>query len=834
MRNRHMKSVARYCAAAALMLCFAVQSHAQGSPCGKSSQKQDIGYFLPGENHSFDKNIPTPYDVLGFNLGDVFVDYGDAVRYMETLDRISDKVSIRRFGTTWAGKTYMQVYISSEKNIAELESIRQDHLAQCSSASTGYDGPLVVDIMGAIHGNEASGATAPLIDAYYFTACQDKEVLDMLDRTVIIITPAQNPDGVSRFASWANYNSSYNHQADALQRESREMWPSSRSNHYFADCNRDWLAVQQPEGLNCVTMYQFWRPDVVLDMHEQGSTVKGFYFSPGDPNRTWKDVPEMNQTLTKRISEATASTLDDKGVLYFSGEGYDDYYIGKGAAYGDVQGSVCILHEQTASYGHLRPSKAGIIDFRETVRNQTAASISVVMRSDAMRDELIRYHRDFYADQAKAAAKDPVKAIRFSCGTDRARTWHLVSTLLSHGIDVYRDSKDADAYVVPMAQDRYCLIRAIFDKVTEFDDDKFYDISTWTFPCAYAAKEERLQSVKGVLGEKVEVWPFPAGQVKGGESHIGYMFAPDGFYTARAIAAIEREGLTVKVTKQPLTYEYAGQTVAFPAGSVMVPVSGQPLSGPEILSLLERTATDCGMDMVSMRTSHLKEHDLGSTSFVQLTEPKVAILAGRGLGISDTGEAWMLADARMNLRHSLIEYSRINKGTDLNAYNVMVIAGGSPTDTISPVFYKKIAQWVRDGGTLIASTGASAVLRKAGLSDIKADIATGVEGIIYDVKCDAPESPLMWGVSAECLTAFKMNANIYDPGKADVLMRYGDYVSGYASDENKAAISGSPLVAVQKVGDGRLVFFTADMNFRSYWFGTSRIFLNAIMYADLL
>ena len=132
-----------------------------------------------------------------------------------------------------------------------------------------------------------------------------------------------------------------------------EPWPSSRTNHYYADCNRDWLSVQHPEGANSVAMYKWWMPNVVLDMHEQGTT-SGFFFSPGDPNRTYSGISQTNQDLTLKIAKNTAAELDKKGILYFSKENYDDFYIGKGASYGDLQGSICILHEQGASYGYLR------------------------------------------------------------------------------------------------------------------------------------------------------------------------------------------------------------------------------------------------------------------------------------------------------------------------------------------------------------------------------------------------------------------------------------------------------------------------------------------------
>ena len=817
----------------ALLLTIPFFASAQVSPCGRYSQRQDISWFVPGDGHDFDETVPTPYDVLGYSLGDVFVDYSDAVRYMEALERVSDKVSIKRFGKTWAGKTFMQVCVSSPENIRNLESIREDHLQACSSVSEGYDGPLVVSLMGAIHGNEASGATAPLIEAYYFAACRDKAVLDMLERTVIVITPAQNPDGVSRFAAWANYNNSYNPQADPLQRESNEMWPSSRCNHYFADCNRDWLAIQQPEGRNCVAMYHEWLPDVVLDMHEQGSSKNGlFYFSPGDPDRTWKDIPEKNQELTREIGRMTASVMTGYGERYFTERGYDDFYIGKGAAYGDVQGSVCILHEQTATYGHMRRLKGSdtVLEFPRTVRNQTAASIGVVMRADTLRDELIRYHRDFFKMQASSAAEDSVKAIRFSCGSDKARAWHLVSTLLDHDIEVWSDAACDGAYIVPMQQERYFLARAMFDKVTEFNDSTFYDISTWTFPCAYAAKEERLSSEDGILGERITAASAPAGSVDGGTSENGYIIPSEGFYVPRAIAAALRKGLHVEVSTSAFTYQQKGGKRQFAAGSVVIPAAGQPLEADELHAFVESLASECILDVTSMKTDKLKGENL-----VAVREPSVAIICGRGMGIAETGEAWMLSDARLNLNHALVEYRKVTgKDTGLDRYTTIIMAGGYPSEPTDSSFFRTISDWVADGGTLILSTGASKVSESAGLGNITPHLAKGISGVIFKAEPEVPTSPLLWGVDTEELTTFKMTGTTYSIPDSEAILSYGGYVSGYASEDNKARISGSPLLTLRNVGKGKVIFIASDFNFRSYWFGTSRIFANAMMFGELL
>jgi len=59
-------------------------------------------------------------------------------------------------------------------------------------------------------------------------------------------------------------------------------------------------------------------------------------------------------------------------------------------------------------------------------------------------------------------------------------------------------------------------------------------------------------------------------------------------------------------------------------------------------------------------------------------------------------------------------------------------------------------------------------------------------------------------------------------------------VSGYVSKDNLKKISRSEAVVVSPEGQDRVVLFADDPNFRSYWHGTSRLFLNALLFSPLL
>ena len=159
--------------------------------------------------------------------------------------------------------------------------------------------PIVVYQGFSIHGNEPSGANASLLAAYYLAAAEGDYINKLLDNTIILFDPVYNPDGLQRFAYWANTNKNENLNPDPNDREYHEVWPGGRTNHYWFDLNRDWLPVQLPESQVRIKTFHKWLPNIVTDHHEMG-TNSTFFFQPGIPSRTNPLTPPLNQILTKK------------------------------------------------------------------------------------------------------------------------------------------------------------------------------------------------------------------------------------------------------------------------------------------------------------------------------------------------------------------------------------------------------------------------------------------------------------------------------------------------------------------------------------------------------
>ena len=66
-----------------------------------------------------------------------------------------------------------------------------------------------------------------------------------------------------------------------------------------------------------------------------------------------------------------------------------------------------------------------------------------------------------------------------------------------------------------------------------------------------------------------------------------------------------------------------------------------------------------------------------------------------------------------------------------------------------------------------------------------------------------------------------------------VVIRYTDspLLSGYASDDNVEKIAGTPALLALRQGRGSMILFADNPNFRGYWYGTNRLFLNSLFFS---
>ena len=185
------------------------------------------------------------------------------------------------YGRTHESRTLLLAAVSSPGNLARLEELRVAHVRGIEDPSA-EPGPLVVWMGYSVHGNESSGSNAAPLTAYHLTASRSDEVQRLLDEAIVLIDPCINPDGLNRFAQWANQHRGRQLVANSNHREHQEVWPGGRTNHYWFDLNRDWLLLTHPESRSRLEQFHRWKPHVLTDFHEMGSNST-YFFQPGIP-----------------------------------------------------------------------------------------------------------------------------------------------------------------------------------------------------------------------------------------------------------------------------------------------------------------------------------------------------------------------------------------------------------------------------------------------------------------------------------------------------------------------------------------------------------------------
>ncbi|WP_273444523.1 M14 family zinc carboxypeptidase [Neolewinella agarilytica] len=830
-----------------LCTCVSAQLMAQTA---NSEQDRSVTYYLP--DLDYNEDIMTPEQFLGWQIGDWHISHDLQQAYMRYLAGASDRITLEQIGRTYEDRPLLNLIITSpenHKNMAELQRLHEYWNVRNSDVKENMlnEVPAVLYQGFSIHGNEPSGGNAAPMVAYYYAAAPWSALEATLDDNIIVFDPCYNPDGFNRFASWANTHKNKAMTSDGQDREYNEAYPRGRSNHYWFDLNRDWLPVQHPESRARIASFHKWKPNVLTDHHEMGKDAT-FFFMPGAPTRIHPMTPKVNQELTAKIGKFHAEALDEIGSLYYSGEGYDDFYYGKGSTYPDINGCVGILFEQASSRGHLQDTDNGLLTFPFTIRNQVATALSTFKAFGELRDELLRYQR---AHWHKAYAGSNGYVVDFEGDFGRGR--EFMEMMQRHGVPMKENEVNGVATQVFIYETPFS--KAAFEPILEFEDSLFYDVSTFSLPMAF-----NLKYTKSTTGlPKGGSWQ-PAGNAfpspKAGRASYAYLLPWDDYYAAKALYRLQDAGVRVKVSDQPFTAP-GGEQLS--AGTLMIPVGNmQEMSDDELYALITELEEELLLDFIPTETgTPLDGLMFGSRSAYQtLRKPEIALLVEGGVSSLDAGETWHLLDQRFGIPVTKLPLDRVGRA-DLSRYNTIIMSDGYYGD-LGERGTKALQEWMGPGNVLITSKRAGTWAAANGLASVKTrrmdNPDKGVKqrpyakayrdrsgrvlgGAIYQMEGDLTH-PLMFGLKRSEIPVFRRGTLLFEPANNVYAtpLRYSSkpLLSGYSPRGFEQAAAESAGVIVSGSRGGRTISFADNMNFRAFWYGTNRLFLNAIFFGDTI
>ena len=517
------------------------------------------------------------------------------------------------------------------------------------------------------------------------------------------------------------------------------------------------------------------------------------------------------------------------------------------------------MFEQASSRGHLQESDNGLLTFPFTIRNQVRTALSTHKAMVELKNDILSFQREFFQSARREARAEQRYGYVFGSDGDASRVRHLIDMLLVHQVEIYPLAADLredgqsftanDAYVVPLNQDQYRFVKAVFDPILEFEDSLFYDISTWTLPMACNLPFAELGATPRV-GKQLTAAPAPQTN-RLTKSEYAYLLPWNDFYAPRLAYHLMHQGLRLKVTTEPSVID--GKEYA--AGTVILPVVNQDdKTSDTIYELVQAGIAETGVQMYSVGTGLSSDGpDLGSRKYETLKMPKVAVIVGDGVTSYEAGTNWHLLDQRYHIPVTKLPSEDLRRA-DLDRYNVIIMPNGGYRWSGSEA--EKIRDWVSAGGTLIAQKNANRWCASNNLAQLKPVTVADDDserrpysklsrdnggrvlgGSIFNTEVDLTH-PLLYGFERTDLPVFQRGNLFYEPAENPYAtpVRFTDspLLSGYVHPSSLEAISGSAAIIVSGRGSGRTISMMQEPAFRAFWFGTSKLLANAIFFGSTI
>jgi hypothetical protein len=319
-------------------------------------------------------DLPTPPAPADFTL----VKWAEVVNHFKKVDDASDRVLVRELGTTTEGRPYLAAFVSSAETIRDLGRYKamQKKLADpTETADPEADAKLVAEsksvvlITCSIHSSEVASTFMAMRLLNELASGDDPATREILDRTILILVPSANPDGVDIVADW-------------YARTRGKPWEGEgmpRLYHKYAghDTNRDWFMLNLKETqILTKLLYKEWFPTLVYDVHQMGTRgarlfVPPFY-DPINPNL----APEINQGIAVIGSHMAAdlASRGKSGILTHAM--YDNWWNGGNRTTPQRHNIVAVLTEAASAKlatpifvekDQLKGSSRGFPDHRPAV-----------------------------------------------------------------------------------------------------------------------------------------------------------------------------------------------------------------------------------------------------------------------------------------------------------------------------------------------------------------------------------------------------------------------------------------------------------------------------------
>jgi hypothetical protein len=796
--------------------------------------------------------VPSPSSVLGFNPGDdrTIADWKQITNYFALLGKTSNRISIQTIGQSTLGRPLIAAFISAPENIRNLEKYKaiQARLADPRKVPNDgerdqliREGKTVVAISCSIHSTEIVASQMSMQLAYNLASANDEDTLSILHNTILILIPSPNPDGVDIVANY--YRKTLGTAAEG--RDPPELY------HHYAghDDNRDWFMLDLKETKAVTRLFwKEWFPEIVYDIHQQGSNGSRFFvppfYDPPNPHITPLLLRQVGLIGHKMAADVTAAGF--KGIL--TNALYDTWWHGGFRTAPYFHNSIGILTE-AASARIMTPSNV--------TRDQLSRSGTRGMRTaldvttnfpnpwpggawhprDIMQMEMIACHsvlslaanyradylRNFYelgkAGLSSAGEGEPIGyLIPAGQGRDE-NVAKMIGALVEQGVEVYRLDRELQAIITG-------------EQVLR--------------------RSSSVGAPKGTNGLTVNS-DLEAGELPAG-CYIIFLSQP---YRQNVLALFEPQVYPDRITatgEAERPYDVAGWTLPMQMGL-------------QSLAVMHIDDVDSKRKLTLIKNENEVRHDLGLAPWTGDRSPIAnPIKSGARVGIYQSArgnmdEGWTrYVFDTFNAPYQSLRDAAISETNLRTSYDAIVLPSDrsrEPADSGAPVVeggagisdkgFVNLARFVDDGGTLICFDGSCGSLIKRWKLPLR-NVLDGLRssefycpGSILRIDVDTSD-PIARTMSKET-DAYFINSSAFEitdtpkgirdapqtPWPTRVIARYAKenvLRSGWLLGEDK--IKDRVALAEVEMGKGRVVLFAFRPQHRGQTWGTFPFIWNAI------
>ncbi|MEP6735371.1 MAG: M14 family zinc carboxypeptidase [Chryseolinea sp.] len=471
--------------------------------------------FLPESvlNITDDPHIPSPRKHFGEIIGAPGVMHRtkDIYEYFETLDAASPLLSVTKVGTTEEGRAVNLVVIGNDESMKRLDHYKKQIglLADPRQVSVADVDKLINDtkpifyLNAGLHSPEMGSPEMLMELAYRLITSQKPEIKNILDKVIILINPASEPDGRDKQVDWYyRYTKARTEFEDGFPRSS-PYW----GKYVYHDNNRDGLQISQALTKAIFRIYYDWHPTVMLDLHESVpllyiSTGTGPYNEQIDPIAVGEWQVMANHDITTLAAQGLPGAFD----WAF----YDGWWPGYGIWVANNHNSIGRFYETFGNAGantYLRdlsddkyagdsattrewyrpdpPTRMVNWSARNNI-NYMQAGVLASLSYTANNDKLLL--KNFYQKSANSIRKGKEqKPYAFTipkAQRDPVTTTYLVNQLRAQAIEVHENEKN---YIVLLDQPYRNLAVTLLTKQNYPKEAKFppYDDIAWTLGLLY-------------------------------------------------------------------------------------------------------------------------------------------------------------------------------------------------------------------------------------------------------------------------------------------------------------------------------------------------------------